>query len=178
MPKPRSPKTDPASIGRRATAAIIDVTLGQLALWLPATILFWLTIKAGVAAGLEDDWITTLSNVPAFLGIAAWLWLASRCETSRSGQTPGKHLLNIKVQAASDKPSPSRRRAWFLVTLLTGGLGAIGLLLPGKHRRRTLHDARSGMDVVSLGPIGRPHPIQWWAATSSSFLPSTDRAST
>lgn len=132
-----------ASFGRRAAAYIVDNILLyviQIALWIPAGV---------TAESSSEDVFTAVSCASSILSVLLYLWYYIFLQ-ARSGQTPGKKLMGIRVVSADGGPV-SRGR--YLVRLIgywvDGLLLGIGFLLAlVDENAQALHDKLSSTYVV------------------------------
>jgi uncharacterized RDD family membrane protein YckC len=136
----------PASIGARAAAALIDVTL----LALVDVVVFYLTLKI---CGVSFSELSIVPKAPliAFLLVQNGGYLVA---FTAVGQTLGKLLAGVRVLADDSDEAPDVGRAalrtmmWLLLAV-PAGLGFVTAALSRDHRG--LHDRFAGTRVVRAG---------------------------
>jgi uncharacterized membrane protein SpoIIM required for sporulation/uncharacterized RDD family membrane protein YckC len=138
-----------AGLGSRALAAVVDHLL--LSLWLLA-----LALMAGYLAGWSKGFGTVFWVVTTFL--SAWGYFAL-FEGLRSGQTPGKRMIGIRVVMDTghpvNLPAALIRNLIRLADLMPGPY-FVGAVMIGLHpRAKRLGDLVAGTLVVR----DRPHEV-------------------
>jgi uncharacterized RDD family membrane protein YckC len=142
-PAPRAITQEPAPVGRRLWAAIID---GAILLGIDVVVLY-LTLQL---TGLPAREMLRLPLLPllGFLALLNGGYLVSF--TVAQGQTIGKGLAGIRVVSASGNRVPLAsavvRAAAVTVSVLPLGIGCLPVLASGD--RLALHDRLSGTRVV------------------------------
>lgn len=140
---PMAPRRHRAAVPRRVLALATDLALFT-ALGLALSPL--LPQRAGLLESIADGWMAFLSLV-AFLLLLSWYYFAGSWLIW--GRTIGGTIFETRVVEESGTPlrlgSASRRWAWTLVSVATGGIGFLLGALPGG---RTLADRMSRSVVI------------------------------
>ena len=151
LPEEIDLQVEPANVGSRTLAILVDLALGGLVLF----IVYALTML--LAHDVADDWLTKLSsNVLktlmvllifglqwCYFNLFEWIW---------NGQTPGKRLLHLRVIKADGSPVSGidvllRNLSRPIDTL--GPMGLIGLLMIFVSRKaQRLGDLMAGTLVI------------------------------
>jgi uncharacterized RDD family membrane protein YckC len=143
------PAPRPGGLRRRAAAAVLDylLVLGAQVAWGLLAILLW-------GRGVQDSELHQAATAAfplaaggAYVTLAHWLW----------GQTAGKMLLGLRVEARDEHPPALGRAALrTLVVVLSFALAGLPFLVALlRPDRRALHDLLAGTRVVREPAPGR-----------------------
>lgn len=151
-----------AALWRRAAARVVDTTVA-FALLFPLQITglsFWVTrYDERVDPQPWGSWFLVFATTAAIAGILEVVF------TTTSGQTPGKELLGIRIDALDDSPVGLRRAAFrwavmgFAIVMppLVAGVLIVADAVPSLFGpdRRSLADRLAGTRVASTRGVGR-----------------------
>lgn len=166
MPSPGAPLTDVtghyAGPVTRLLAHVADSTIAGVA---------YTATTAALAAALHVLGVPQVhrTDVLFVTTLTTWLFLYWWTSTLVAGRTPGMALVGLRIVTRTGASLPGRRatiRVLALpVSLLSAGLGLIGVLLD--RERRALHDVLAGSTVVYDWGDQRatlPTPLAHWLA--------------
>jgi uncharacterized RDD family membrane protein YckC len=144
------PESALASIGRRFVARVLDLVI----VGVPVSVVTWLVSDVNLDQRDFNSpgwtfWLGFLASLAYEIGFIA-----------KTGQTPGKAVMRIRVVSADpSQPLTGERAAVRAVPLIAGALPVIGafsfvLYLPAlwTPRRQGLHDRLAGTIVVPAHP--------------------------